>query len=279
MSCWQSDVERRGDRPQRLDPPRPAASAVTTAPASSAGVAARISPREAAPTRCPDRPTRWRHRETPPGRPTWTVRSAVPMSTPSSRLVLVTTALSSPRLQRGLDLAAAVGVERRVVRARRLDAARLAGRPAASRLVPEVVGELLGERPGCWRRRPWSGWPSDRLAEPAEQPAIGQAAMRAPRPASISDSTSSSSGGVPVGQGGLDHPAGPRRADQEPRDRLGGAAGRRQADAARVAARPGREPFERDGEVGPALRRARGRGPRRRSGARRPASARARPAG
>ena len=37
------------------------------------------------------------------------------MSTPSSRLVLVTTAFELARLERRLDLASTVGVERRVV--------------------------------------------------------------------------------------------------------------------------------------------------------------------
>ena len=43
------------------------------------------------------------------------------------------------------------------------------------------------------------------------------------------------------------------RPDQEPRDGLGGPAGRRQPDAGRVGRGPAGEPLERDREVGPAL--------------------------
>ena len=95
-NCWQTTSS--GARIMRSGSTRPAraARAVMIAPASSAGVAASNSPREPAPRRWPDRPTRCTHRATPPGSPTWTVTSAVPMSTPSSRLVLVTTARSSP---------------------------------------------------------------------------------------------------------------------------------------------------------------------------------------
>ena len=63
----------------------------------------------------------------------------------------------------------------------------------------------------------------------------------------------SRAGGVPRGRGASTTRQRPRRPDQEPRDRLGRPAGRRQADPAGIASGPGREPLERDGQVGPAL--------------------------
>ena len=96
---------------------------------------------------------------------------------------------------------------------------------------------------------------ADRRRQPAQEATIGQARDAGPRRACRSDSTSTTVGGEPAGGGGLDDPAGPRRPDQEPRDRLGRAAGRRQPDPARVAIGPRRQPLERDRQVGPALRR------------------------
>ena len=97
MNCWQTTSSGAAIDPQRLDP----AGAGGPGRDQRRRPARRASPRAAARARprpggAPTGPTRCTHRETPPGRPTWTVRSAVPMSTPSSRLVLVTTARSSP---------------------------------------------------------------------------------------------------------------------------------------------------------------------------------------
>ena len=99
--CRRAAGRRRRAEPRRTRSgstrPARAARAVIAAPMQLGGrsppAAARATP---CPGRWPDRPTRCTHRATPPGRPTWTVRSAVPMSTPSSRLVLVTTARTSP---------------------------------------------------------------------------------------------------------------------------------------------------------------------------------------
>ena len=108
ISCWQRTSSGPSTIRERLDPAGLAPpAAVTTAPASSAGVAARIRPRVAAPTRCPARPTRWRHREAPPGQADQDrqvgradVDAQLQARAGDDRLQLA-------RLQRGLDLAPA----------------------------------------------------------------------------------------------------------------------------------------------------------------------------
>ena len=57
-----------------------------------------MTPREGAPTACPARPTRWRPRETLVGDSTWMTRSTAPMSMPSSRLLVATSAGRRPAL-------------------------------------------------------------------------------------------------------------------------------------------------------------------------------------
>ena len=76
--------------------PARAALAVMTAPDQLGGRRRQQQPARLAPRRWPERPTRCTQRDTPPGSPIWTARSAVPISTPSSRLVLVTTARTCP---------------------------------------------------------------------------------------------------------------------------------------------------------------------------------------
>ena len=148
-----------------------AARAVITAPASSAGVAASNSPRDPAHRRCPARPTRCTHRATPPGRPTCTVRSAVPMSTPSSRLVLVTTARISPHRS-------AASIARSFPHRAPSDA-----RPRFDRVLLDLMGpaqvvcELFGEGAGVGEDD-GGAVTADDLAQPAQQPAIGEAAVR-----------------------------------------------------------------------------------------------------
>ena len=56
----------------------------------------RRTPVETAPTWCPARPTRWSPEATDGGASTWITRSTAPMSIPSSRLDVATTARSRP---------------------------------------------------------------------------------------------------------------------------------------------------------------------------------------
>ena len=157
------------------------------------------------------------------------------MSTPSSRLVLVTTALSSPALSADSTSRRLRGVERRMVRRHPLDRS------------SQVVGDLLGQgaRVGEDDR---GAVPADLRDQSLQQPPIRQAAMRplvvlqqrldlqVQRPG-------------PLGGRGLDDPAGARGTDQEVRDGLGGPAGGREADAGGVAAGVGGQALQRDGQV------------------------------
>ena len=167
------------------------------------------------------------------------------MSTPSSRLVLVTTARTSPAFSPDSILAApasSVDGAAMPISPRRLR------RSASAR--SQVVRDLLGEGPGVGeddRVR----WPSMIASEAAEQPAIGQPAVRR-----LVGPDQRLDGELrrrrAVGRGGFDDAAGPRDPDEKPRDRCVGAAGRREArrgtDRGRALARaaparrPGRPP-------------------------------------
>lgn len=57
------------------------------------------TPVDTAPTWCPARPTRWSPEATDGGDSTWITRSTAPMSMPSSRLDVATTAGSRPALR------------------------------------------------------------------------------------------------------------------------------------------------------------------------------------
>ncbi len=59
----------------------------------------KTTPVEIAPTWWPARPTRWRPEATEGGDSTWTTKSTAPMSMPSSRLEVATTAGSRPALR------------------------------------------------------------------------------------------------------------------------------------------------------------------------------------
>ena len=144
------------------------------------------------------------------------------MSTPSSRLVLVTTAFSSPALS---------------------DASTARRRSASS--AEWCAATASGPTPSSWRRSCVTFSVKARVlakttvvrASPVasrslpEQPAIGQAPMR--RLVGLEERLDlEGQVGRALGPRGLDDPAGPGRADQEPRHRLGRPAGRREADAA-----------------------------------------------
>ena len=91
------DIQRRRDRPQRLDPAGPSGPRRDRRADQLGGRRRQQQPARRRPPAMarPARPAARTARRRPAG-PTWTVRSAVPMSTPSSRLVLVTTARTSP---------------------------------------------------------------------------------------------------------------------------------------------------------------------------------------
>ena len=73
---------------------------VTTATSSrSPRYFGKITPFDGAPTWCPARPTRWSPRATLVGDSTWITRSTAPMSMPSSRLDVATSAGSRPALR------------------------------------------------------------------------------------------------------------------------------------------------------------------------------------
>ena len=89
---------------------------MTTAPASSAGVAASIRPREAAPRRWPDRPTRCRHRATPPGQADLDRQVGRADVDAQLQARAGDHGLQPALLEQRFHLAPAAGVERRVVR-------------------------------------------------------------------------------------------------------------------------------------------------------------------
>ena len=73
-------------------------SATTEAWIRSPAYLGKMTPRETSPTLCPARPTRCRPLATEGGDSTWMTRSTAPMSMPSSRLEVATTAGSRPAL-------------------------------------------------------------------------------------------------------------------------------------------------------------------------------------
>ena len=130
--------------------------------------------------------------------------------------------LQLARLQRRLDRPSTVGVERRVVGGD--------GLGADAQLVAEVVGDLLGEGPGVGEDDGGPGLEPVASRSLRKQAAIGQAAMRSPPPASGATRPRSTTRASPSGRGATTTRQVPRRPDQEPRHRLGGSTGRREAD-------------------------------------------------
>ncbi len=72
---------------------------LTAQPIRSVRCLGNSTPWETSPTWCPARPMRCNPLATDGGASTWITRSTAPMSMPSSRLEVATTALSSPRLR------------------------------------------------------------------------------------------------------------------------------------------------------------------------------------
>ncbi len=97
-SCWASTSSGlRGMRSASIRPAR--IRSVTTADwTRSPRYLGNTTPVETAPTWWPARPTRWRPEATEGGDSTWTTSSTAPMSMPSSRLEVATTAGSRPAL-------------------------------------------------------------------------------------------------------------------------------------------------------------------------------------
>lgn len=95
-SCWASTSSGfDGIRSASIEPVR-IRSVTTAACTRSPRYLGKTTPVDTAPTWCPARPTRWRPEATEGGDSTWTTRSTAPMSIPSSRLDVATTAGSRP---------------------------------------------------------------------------------------------------------------------------------------------------------------------------------------
>lgn len=95
-SCWASTSSGLdGIRSASIEPVR-IRSVTTAAWTRSPRYFGKTTPVETAPTWCPARPTRCSPEATDGGDSTWTTRSTAPMSMPSSRLEVATTAGSRP---------------------------------------------------------------------------------------------------------------------------------------------------------------------------------------
>ncbi len=91
-------VERIARHPQFLDLPGPHALVTTVDWTRSPWYFGKKMPRDSSPTLCPARPVRCSPLATEGGDSTWMTRSTAPMSMPSSRLEVATTAGSVPAL-------------------------------------------------------------------------------------------------------------------------------------------------------------------------------------
>ncbi len=98
-SCWaRTSRGFAGTFRDSIEPVR-MRSVTTAAWTRSPRYLGKTTPVETAPTWCPARPTRWRPEATEGGDSTWTTRSTAPMSMPSSRLEVATTAGRRPALR------------------------------------------------------------------------------------------------------------------------------------------------------------------------------------
>lgn len=96
--CASTSSGLAGTRSDSIAPSR-IRSVTTAACTRSPRYLGKTTPVETAPTWWPARPTRWRPEATDGGDSTWTTRSTAPMSMPSSRLDVATTAGSLPALR------------------------------------------------------------------------------------------------------------------------------------------------------------------------------------
>ena len=97
-SCWARTSS--GFRGSVVDSIAPSCMPLTTTAVSrrSPRYLGKMTPLEGSPTWCPARPMRWRPRATDVGLSTWMTRSTAPMSMPSSRLLVATSAGRRPAL-------------------------------------------------------------------------------------------------------------------------------------------------------------------------------------
>ena len=94
--CWASTSSGlRGTRISSISPAR-IRCVTTVASTRSPGYFGKITLRDTSPTRCPARPVRCSPLATDGADSTWMTRSTAPMSMPSSRLDVATTAGSRP---------------------------------------------------------------------------------------------------------------------------------------------------------------------------------------
>ena len=120
----------------------------------------------------------------------------------------------------------------------------------------KVMSDLLGECPGI-REDDGGAVGTHDLAQPSQQASIAESAVG--RLAGLDQGFDADLKRRRTrGQGGLDDATAPRRPDQEPRGRLIGPAGRRQADPAGIARRLRGDSLERDGQIGTPFRRREG---------------------
>ena len=164
--CWASTSSGlRGMLSCSIWPPR-IRRATTAACTRSPWYLGKITPRLTSPTLCPARPVRCRPLATEGGDSTWMTRSTAPMSMPSSRLDVATTAGSRPALS-------ASSIWARSCR----DTEPWWARATSGGAPPVDAGlghDLGGRRPGCRRagsagRGRWPGCP--RGARRARRPA------------------------------------------------------------------------------------------------------------
>ena len=179
-------VERQAGDLRLLDRPSAHARSTTAAHSSrSPRYFGKMRPRLGAPTWWPARPMRCRPRATLRGLSTWMTRSTAPMSMPSSRLLVATSAGSRPGLQLLLDQGALLAREAAVVGARHLLLGQLVEAQRQPLGQPAVVHEDQRRAVGPdereqlrVHRRP------DRPAPPLRRPAPRPGPRRSARAAS-----------------------------------------------------------------------------------------------
>ena len=142
--CWARTSS--GLRGMRVSSIAPSSMRRTTTAASSRSLRwfGKILPTDGSPTWCPARPMRCSPAATLGGASIWTTRSIAPMSIPSSRLEVATSAGQPPGLQRLLDLQPLLARDAAVVRQHQLLAGELVQAAAHPLGQPARVDEDQG---------------------------------------------------------------------------------------------------------------------------------------
>ncbi len=200
----------------------------------------KIRPRLVAPTWWPERPTRWMPRATLRGLSTWMTRSMAPMSIPSSRLLVATSAGQAAGLELLLDQHALLGGQAAVVGAGDLLLCQLVepqGQPLGQPAVVDehdrrAVRAHQVEDGGVHGRPDRARWPLG-AGQPSGSWPTGAAGLASSRMSSTGTTTSRSSS---LRSPGVDDRHRPRTAPgvlaaQEPGDLGERPLRRRQADA------------------------------------------------